>query len=838
MIGQIGPAATDHDPVLGAFIAHAGERHDPILDRTLDDWVRDPQMPMLLAGASGSGCAEALCRLGSRRIAAGDAVVLRHAGLMPPDPQAPSLLWDLLVQLRRIAALPQWPPPLETDMRETLPNWLARACARGPLWLLVADIDVAGDADGVLAWLPDYWPPNLRVAASAGSAACAQRLADAGWRVYDVGGTPDLAVPPMLALRNNPSMIIPGAAPAAPVREPGIPSVGLARQKPDYGPRALRGPVRNDEALPGCVLSRGMPAAAAADPDALATIAALLALARTPLDAAALAAISGVPSAQVQAATGALQPVLLRIEPGQWAPAGAAARGSLLARYLPDEYRRPRFFELLATRCDPLTAAAYFRDAGRRDQGWEALLQRGAIAATALPEARMRWLAEWRALNAGSLAEALLPVLLVADQALLLAGSELVDAAGEEIPADWLERAAAGRLRDLSARARLWQSRGAARSGDWATALRRAREALELAQDVSIQGNARHELARASEGSGDLTQAVALYGQALAEQESRYGDDSERLLPALGNLVGVLRADNQLARARQLAERALRIAARCGPADPAEAAACDQLAAIAYAGADFAAAEAAYRDTLRIVEAAFGPSHPATAAALHNLGTALDARRGFAEAEQCYRRALAIREARHGRASEEAATTLHNLAAVLETIGKSGEAERLYREATDIWEELYGAEHPATMSSLTNLAGVLGSRGAYADAEVCYRAAAEGWRRLVGEDHPNTLGALAELGRMYADAGKPELGVPLLEHVVETGRRALGDTDAHYVNSVCALAALWRDQRRFDEARALLNATLMSVERRFGLLAPAAQQLRRQLDTLDEAVVH
>lgn len=780
---NVGPStsATTGDRVLDAFVAGAVRHPDPVLDRVLDDWAVDPATPLLLTGVEGSGRAGALCRFAATRAAAGENVVVHHAALMPADSETPSLLWHLLVQLRRIAAIPQWPPVAEADMRETLPNWLARACARGPVWLVLADLDVAGDAKGHLPWLPDYWPPRLHVAASAGSGTCAEHLIASGWRVHATGANP----------------------------------AGDAARGRDTSPAAVQ-----------------------LDSDTLATIAGLLAFARTPLDAITLAGLTGAPPPRVQAAIALLQPALLHVGPDAWAPAHPTSREALLTRYVPHEYQHPRHLEWLASRSDPLLAAAYFRHAGRRDQTLEALLQRDAIAATAAPEARMRWLAEWQALRAGPLVDALLPVLLIADQSLLLAAAELVDCAGEAIPADWLDRAATGAIPDLCARARLWQSRTAAREGDWPAAARHAQAALDTAQDDEIRASARHELARAAEGSGDLARAEALYAQALAAQESRCGGDSERLLPALANLIGVLRAANKLNAARPVAERALHIAGRFGPGHPVEAATCDQWGGIAYAGADFAAAESAYRDTLRIVETAFGPTHPATAAALHNLGTALDARRTFAEAEQCYRRALEIRESRYGRQSEETAATLHNLAAVMETIGKLDSAERLYRETTDTWEQLYGAEHPATLSSLTNLAGVLASRGAYADAEVCYRAAAEGWRRLVGGEHPHTLGALAELGRMYADAGKPELAAPLLEHVVEAGRRAFGDTDNHYVNSVCSLAALWRSEGRRDEARALVSGTLTGAERKLGLLAPAVQQLRRQLDALDEVAVH
>ncbi len=784
---------TDHKPawilgedtLLERFAANANGTADPLLDRAIDEWANHRGPPLLLVGPTGSGRAAALSRFAGRQAGRGEAVVLHHTTLTPADSETPRLLWQVLAQLRRIAEIPQWPPPQETDLRETLPNWLARACAHGPLWLLIADIDAVADPDGNISWLPGYWPPNLRIAASVEPGSCAERLRNSGWLAHTV--------------------------------DCGFGALAAAGSE-------TRGAAEN------------------VDPETLAAVGSLLALARTPLGEGTLARLTEVAPAQIEHAIAQLQPLLLQLRQDQWAPVHPVARRTLLDRFVPDEHRRLQLLESLADHIDPLSAAAYFRMASKPDRALDALLQKGAILDAETPEGRMRWLAEWNTLDAGSLVEALLPVLSVlmaVEPRQLLAAAELVESVGESVPEDWLDRAASSSDQELRARAVLWQARVTAETGNWAEAARYAQEVLDLSCDEPTQASARHELARAAEGSGDLDQAAALYTQTLKAQESRYGKASELLLPAMANLVGVLRAANKLVQAKLLSRRAMNLARdSCGAIHPATAAACDQLAAVAYAGADYAAAEAAYRETLEIARTDFGPSHPVTAVALHNLGTVLDARRAFVDAEQCYRDALAIRESAYGRDSEETAVTLHNLAAVLETVGRADEAERLYRETTDIWEKLHGAEHPATMSSLTNLAGVLGSRGAYADAEVCYRAAAEGWRRLVGDEHPNTLGVLAELGRLYAEGGKAELAEPLLEHVVEVGHRILGDTHTNYVNSVCSLAALWRAHGRAEEARELVTTTLIHVERGLGLLAPPVQQLRRQLDALGGTVVH
>lgn len=770
------------EPLLERFAAAANEVTAPIQDQALMDWGANAKLPLLLAGRAGSGRAQALCRFAARRAAADEAVVLLHAGLTIPSAEPSWLLWQLLMQLRALAGIAQPPPQTEGAMREALPNWLARAAANGPLWLLIADIDALADLDGSISLLPEYWPPNLHVAASALPGACAQHLINAGWQPCHMDQDLDTTT----LVQSNVQML-----------------------------------------------------AAELDSSTVATVGGLLALVRVPVEVSLLAAVSGETPATVIQALTILQPLLLQSDGQTSALAHPLYRQALVKRCLPDEGPQQQLLEALAAHAEPLLTAAYYRQAWRPDRALDTLLLPGTIMAANTPERRMQWLAEWGALHAGEIVPALAPTSGSTDARLLLAAVALVEAAGESIPAGWLTIAATTQTPELCARARVRQAQVAIESGDWAAATQYAEVALDLAPDANILASARHELARAAEGAGNLELATALYQQALEQQQAKHGQHAAALLPALGNLIGVLRAAHRLTKAERLAQDAARIARENhGPMHPATAMTCDQIAAIAYAGTDYAAAEAAYRETLEIVEAAFGPKHTAVAAALHNLGTTLDARRAFVEAEACYRRALAIREAAHGREHEDTAATLHNLAAVLDTVGRAEEAERLYRETTDIWERLYGAEHAATLTSLTNLAGVLASRAAYADAEVCYRAAIEGWRRVVGDKHPNTLTTLAELGRLYADGDKAELAEPLLEHVVETSRSILGVGDAHHINSVCALSALWRDQGRRDDARNLLNQTLIGAERKLGLLAAPVQQLRNQLDTLRGDILH
>src|SRR5699024_3005481 len=141
---------------------------------------------------------------------------------------------------------------------------------------------------------------------------------------------------------------------------------------------------------------------------------------------------------------------------------------------------------------------------------------------------------------------------------------------------DWLHWALATEDVGLRGRASLGLAQTAITACDWSMATPHAQAALDATQDATIEGNARHELARAAEGAGELKQAATIYAQALESQQARHGSNSALLLSALGNLISVLRPLRELARAESLAQRAVRIArAQCGPLHPVTATACD-----------------------------------------------------------------------------------------------------------------------------------------------------------------------------------------------------------------------------------------------------------------------
>lgn len=734
---------------------------------------------------AGPGSDRVLAAEAQRLAQAGQGVFFHHAGLGGDCDSPTLLLRRLLGQLREHAALSDAVPDARAALRETLPNWLARAAARGAFHVLIADAQrLQGPGlDVDLDWLPAHLPPGVRVVVATAPGLLAESL-----RQRPGTQTLELPLPPA------------AGAPSWPPDQAEIYRLlWTARAGLDRDELRRLGLAHIPGELPGVHEHQGR----------------LLLL---------------DPVLREQVATrllpdhGARQALHLRLAAGYQQQPGAVARR--LAAWHGFCAGHSAALHALLSRPESLADA---EDADTRYEwlrAWDSLLP-----ASDLPVA---------------LAAALDSAAAQADPDAAararLGAARLLTAAGVQVPLDWLQQAADGAL-DPALKARALERLGAACSEadppQPEPAERALRAALELrlaqhGEAAAETGSVRHRLAYLYELRGELGAAVTLYREGLAAREARLGTEDPQLIPWLANLAGALQAVHRLADAEQAYRRALKIARlHLGLQHPVTAVCCDQLAGIRYACADYAQAEALYREGLAITEAALGPAHSATAACLHNLGTALDAAQQFTEAEHCHRRALAIRRETFGQQHADTATSLHNLAACLEATQRLDEAERHYGEALEIWNALHGEEHPAFATTLNNLAGVRHARGDWAAAEKLYRADIGIWQRLLGERHPNTLGALAGLARLYCDGGKHELAEPLLEHVLEVSGEVMGRGDALYLDTLCLLAALLRDSGRAEPARARLQAALAACEQSLGLLSPRVQQLRRMLDTLD-----
>ena len=741
----------------------------------------------LLTGPSDSGKAAAL--LGAARDREGR-FFFHHAGLGGESADPDLFLWRLLSAIRTSCGFRDPVPMRSAVMREALPNWLARAAARQPFSIVLADGHelTGGGLEPALDWLPNWLPAGVSLAISVKPGPATEWFREHADRIVQHDGT-----------------------------------------EPESGWRESFRQVL--------------------DADATKRLADYLWVSRSGLSLREIQALLGP---EAESALAALAPYVCSPN-DRHILASTTVRELAAARSLADHGQRQRLHAELAgffrKHDEPGSAGLaiwHLGQAGLVDELAERLCAEDWLARLAgEPGARFEAVRHWRRfgdedsllshLNAGIQRGTL-------SASAILGSCALVESFTDKTaPREWYlaALAAATAAQDLAAQARAQERLGDHPDTDDGARLGLLKEAFQkfgqaLGPTHASTLGAQHRLACHYEERDDLAAAIRTYSAALQDLEQAIAEDPARAVPWLANLAAVHKAGGQLKEADQASAMALKIAREhLGKMHPTTASCCDQLATIHYMGAQYATAEPLFREALEITQSAFGPEHAATAACQNNLASVLDARQQFEEAERLYRSALRTRLALHGEHHSDSASTLHNLATALESMGKADEAEQLFRRALDAWDKVSGQDSPAFATTLLSLADLLRDRGAWADAEPLYRSDIEIWRSLVGAQHPHTLAALSGLARLYVDGGKPELAEPLLMHVAETTAQVLGRTDSLYMEAIGLLAAVLRDSGRKPEARAVLEQALSAHDQSLGMLTAPVQKLRRLLDSLD-----
>lgn len=230
--------------------------------------------------------------------------------------------------------------------------------------------------------------------------------------------------------------------------------------------------------------------------------------------------------------------------------------------------------------------------------------------------------------------------------------------------------------------------------------------------------------------SGDYASALASAQQALilAERDAASKSGSMRLATSLNALALIHQAEGRFAEAQPLLERALQISMQSLPADHPNLAALranhDSLkesrqlhelaldarraqdineAALAHHGrGEYEQATALYEQALPIVEKYFGADSVETARVLANLADSCEQRKDHTRAEALYQRALDIYAGRVDEAAAQA-RVLNALASVYYMQRQYGKATPLFKHSLQMLESVRGAEHVDLLPVLDNL---------------------------------------------------------------------------------------------------------------------------------------
>ncbi|WP_285476263.1 FxSxx-COOH system tetratricopeptide repeat protein [Amycolatopsis sp. NBRC 101858] len=235
------------------------------------------------------------------------------------------------------------------------------------------------------------------------------------------------------------------------------------------------------------------------------------------------------------------------------------------------------------------------------------------------------------------------------------------------------------------------------------------------------------------EHAGDLTRAIPLFEQTLADWERMLGAEHPHTLTSQSDLAYAYRSVRRLEEAITLLEQ-----------------------------------------NVAVSERVRGAEHPHTLISRNNLASTYETAGRLDEAITLHEQNLADRERVLGAEHPDTLISRNNLAGVYDTAGRLDEAITLHEQNLADRERVLGAEHPDTLISRNNLASAYDSAGRLDEAITLNKQNLADRERVLGAEHPDTLTSRNNLASAYRSAGRLDEAITLHEQNLAACERVLG----------------------------------------------------------------
>jgi tetratricopeptide (TPR) repeat protein len=259
-----------------------------------------------------------------------------------------------------------------------------------------------------------------------------------------------------------------------------------------------------------------------------------------------------------------------------------------------------------------------------------------------------------------------------------------------------------------------------------------ADRARVLGSDHPDTLNSRHNLAHALQSAGRLDEAVALYQEVLADRARVLGDDHPDTLNSGNNLAHAFQAAARLDKAIDLFQTVL-------------------------------------ADQVRVL----GGDHPATLASRGGLAYAFHSVGRLDEAIDLFRNVIVDQVRVLGGDHQHTLNSRSHLARVLQSADRSAEAIDLFQEVIVDQTRVLGADHPHTLGSRNNLASAFQSAGRSGEAIDLHMKVLADRVRVLGDAHPDTLASRNNLAYAFYSVGRLGEAIDLYQQILADCERLL-----------------------------------------------------------------
>lgn len=230
----------------------------------------------------------------------------------------------------------------------------------------------------------------------------------------------------------------------------------------------------------------------------------------------------------------------------------------------------------------------------------------------------------------------------------------------------------------------------------------------------------------------------------------------------------------------------------------------------------FKKAELLFEKALIIIETIFGPHHPKTIKCIENLAGNHYCQNQFTEAESLYKRIIKTSVEIYGQENSIAAHSLNNLAALYDAEGKYSKAEQLLKRALTIREKISGKNHPNTLECLDNLAYNYYNQYKFKEAEKLFKRVITAREKTIGSEHPDTATSLSNLANLLRDQDRLKEAEPLFKQSLRIFKKQFGNNHPNTAIVQNNLAKLYTEQKRFQKAETLFKQALKTTTKVIG----------------------
>ncbi|CAF1271452.1 unnamed protein product [Adineta ricciae] len=287
--------------------------------------------------------------------------------------------------------------------------------------------------------------------------------------------------------------------------------------------------------------------------------------------------------------------------------------------------------------------------------------------------------------------------------------------------------------------------------------------------------NCYHQLGMISNGTGNYTEALNLYQEAVELHLKTFSEGDIALASSYSNIGGVFYKLGDYYKALSMYEKTSEIYHRTLPPDePALGTLYNNIGTVYNSLEDNSKALEFYEKSLKIRQKVLPSNHPSLAVIHRNIAIIYEKAGKLTNALEFYQKTLAIQEKSLLPNHHERFATYNNIATLFDTMGNYSEALKYYEKARDICYKVYpNHNHP-------DLASVYGNMGAAYDRLREYSKALEFFekslairQRLLPHDHPSFAQTYNNMGSAYDNIGEYTKALEYYQKAFEIYKKTL-----------------------------------------------------------------